>query len=96
MASFVLRPKTPCGTAKSTRGSLAVFSLSASNIISTPGAIQDGPREVVVKKLGDYSRFELQNPPMAESQTPNQRTGAFGQNMFMGVSGLFSLYTTTP
>ncbi|RYG85450.1 homogentisate 1,2-dioxygenase [bacterium] len=32
--------------------------------ISTPGAIQDGPREVVVKKLGDYSRFELQNPPM--------------------------------
>ncbi|KAG9203544.1 hypothetical protein G6514_002562 [Epicoccum nigrum] len=27
---------------------------------------------------------ELQNPSMTESQTPNQRTGAFGQNMYMG------------
>lgn len=39
---------------------------------------------------------ELQNPPMAESQTPNQRTGAFGQSMYMGVSALLPLYTTSP
>ncbi len=32
--------------------------------ISTPGAIQDGPRELLVKKGGRYSRFALQNPAM--------------------------------
>ena len=38
---------------------------------------------------------ELQNPPMTESPTSNQRAGAFGQNMYMGVSALFPLYTAT-
>jgi hypothetical protein len=39
---------------------------------------------------------ELQNPPITESPTPNQRAGAFGQNMYMGVSALFPLHTITP
>jgi homogentisate 1,2-dioxygenase len=32
--------------------------------ISTPGAIQDGPRELHVKKDGRYARYALQNPAM--------------------------------
>lgn len=32
--------------------------------ISSPGAIQDGPRELHVKKGGRYTRFALQNPAM--------------------------------
>lgn len=31
---------------------------------------------------------DLQTPPASNTQTPNQRTGAFGQNMYMGVGSI--------
>jgi homogentisate 1,2-dioxygenase len=32
--------------------------------IATPDAIQDGPRELIVKKSGVYTRYKLETPPM--------------------------------
>jgi homogentisate 1,2-dioxygenase len=32
--------------------------------ISTPDRIQDGPRELLVKKKGSFTRYELENPAM--------------------------------